>query len=193
GVTKRTVVSILSRVSNLQLMFKNPEEYARIVGLVIRNTLHEIIINDGLKYIPTGDVWSMELFEDIESYANKSLDMRKSEKSLYDRVLWDSEGEKAFAESLEDSRRILLYTKLPRSFVIDTPLGTYNPDWAIVAKTDEGSKVYLVRETKFDIDNPEEDSRPGEQMNILCGQKHFEAIGTNFAVATKRDLSDLNK
>ena len=193
GVTKRTVVSILSRVSNLQLMFKNPEEYARIVGLVIRNTLHEIIINDGLKYIPTGDVWSMELFEDIESYANKSLDMRKSEKSLYDRVLWDSEGEKAFAESLEDSRRILLYTKLPRSFVIDTPLGTYNPDWAIVAKTDEGSKVYLVRETKFDIDNLEEDSRPGEQMNILCGQKHFEAIGTNFAVATKRDLSDLNK
>lgn len=188
GVTKKTIVGILSRVSNLPLIFKNPEEYMRSVSLIVRNTLNEIVINDGLKYIPSGDVWEVSLFENFDGYKSQTI---KAEKSLYDRVIFDSLGEKAFAENLEGSPRILLYTKLPRNFVIDTPLGSYNPDWAIVAKTDAGNKVYLVRETKFGIESLEEDVRPGEQMKIVCGAKHFAAIGTNFAVATKSDLSDL--
>ncbi len=89
---------------------------------------------------------------------------------------------------------VKLFAKLPHWFVIKTPLGEYNPDWAIVIDDNEGDgekeKLYLVRETKFveDIKN----LRPSEEKKIICGKKHFKAIGfDNFKVAQREDLTDL--
>jgi type III restriction enzyme len=82
-----------------------------------------------------------------------------------------------------------LFAKLPIWFKVETPIGDYNPDWAVVWQKDNKELLYLVRETKFvdDLQN----LRPSEQNKIVCGTKHFEAIAVNFKVATKTNLSDL--
>lgn len=188
GITRSTVLSILEEVDNLNLIFVNPEEYQRMLIVIIKSVLNELLVNEGLKYTPVKDVWEIELFEDFKSYQTKTI---KSEKSIYNRVVFDSKGEREFAESLESNPQITLFTKLPPKFVIDTPLGTYNPDWAIVRKQ-EGTgkeKLYLVRETKF-VDNLE-NLRPSERQKILAGKKHFAAIDVDFRVVQKKDLSDL--
>lgn len=186
GVTQQTIFGILSSVNNLNLIFKNPEDYIRSCITLIKSGLNELIINEGLEYLPTNDVWEINLFEDFISYKNKSI---TSEKSLYDRVTFDSNGERKFAESLEKSNKVKLFTKLPSGFIIDTPLGNYIPDWAIVIETDDGDKLYLVRESKF-IDDLN-DLRPNEMQKIICGQKHFKAIDVDFKIIQKDDLGDL--
>lgn len=190
GLTKTSVVEIFSKVSNLDLMFKNPEEYIRSAILIIQGCKNDMLVNEGLQYLPIEDAWEVELFEDFEGYKSNMIDFTHSKKTVYDYVLFDSDGERKFAENLEELSTVKLFAKLPHWFVIDTPLGDYNPDWAIVMDDGDGDKLYLVRETKFieDINN----LRPSEEKKIICGTKHFKAIGlNNFKVAQKEDLIDL--
>ena len=186
GITKKTIFDILSLASNINLLFVNPEEYTRSVIVIIKHSLNELLINEGLKYLPTNDVWELSLFEDLKTYGNKTMN---SSKSVYEKIIFDSEGERQFAESLNQSRIVKLFAKLPPKFVVDTPLGTYNPDWAIVISADGGEKMYLVRETKFvgDLAN----LRPSEEQKIACGAKHFKAINVDFKVAQSKELHDL--
>lgn len=123
----------------------------------------------------------MMLFEskELQSYTSKMLVV---EKSVSDCVVYDSAVESKFAEELDARDDIKLFLKLPSWFKIETPLGTYNPDWAIVQqKIDEEEKLYLVRETKG-ADNFMGISEP-ERKKILCGVGHFKAIGVNFGWA----------
>ena len=194
GITRNTAIEILSRVDNLELIFENPEEYVRSVIVVLRGVLNDLLINDGLKYVPTGDAWEVALlFTDVEALKRKSIS--GGEKSVYDVVVYDSDGERKFAESLIASRNVKLFTKLPRGFRVDTPLGDYIPDWAIVWSPNPnragGEKLYLVRETKFGYTDWKKELSLPELQKIVCGQKHFDAIGADFKVATKDDLSDL--
>lgn len=186
GLTKQTVFDIFISVKNISLIFKNPEDYIRSSISLIKTSLNQLIINEGLQYLPTNDVWEMGLFEDFISYSTKTI---ASKKSLYDRVAFDREGERKFAESLDQSTRVKLFTKLPAGFMVETPLGNYNPDWAIVMESDNGDKLYLVRESKF-VDNLE-NLRPSEIQKIIFGQKHFKAIDVDFKAIQKDDLSDL--
>ncbi len=190
GLTKKTIAEILGKVENLNLIFKNPEEYIRSVVVYIKQSLHDLLVNTGLEYIPTGEFWEIKLlFSDFEALASKSI---KSEKSVFDRTLWDSDGERKFAQSLENSSNVRVYTKFPRRFRIDTPLGEYIPDWAIVMAGEDGDILYLVRETKFGYKNLEEELSKKELQKIFFAQKHFEAIGfDNFRIAEATDLSDL--
>lgn len=192
-LTRRTVFEILSRVSNVGYLFKNGEEYVRSVIAIIDGCKGDLLVNEGLQYLPTNDVWQMELFEDFEGYTSSAI---SSDKSIYDYVLFDSEGEKAFAESLEQDTTIKLFAKLPSWFVVDTPLGDYNPDWAIVKDDGDGQKLYLVRETKFGGENQNAKEilanlRPSESGKIKCAEKHFETIGVDYKLSVKKDLSDL--
>ena len=82
-----------------------------------------------------------------------------------------------------------LFTKLPAKFLVETPLGNYNPDWAIVIQENDSEALYLVRETKFDIDFSE--LRASEKKKILCGKKHFESIGVDFKVSQNQNLKDI--
>lgn len=189
-LTKNSVAKIFTKVSNLDLIFKNPEEYIRSTILIIEGCMNDMLVNEGLQYIPVEDVWKVELFEDFEGYKSSLIDFTNSNKTVYDYILFDSEGERKFAQSLEELNTVKLFAKLPNWFVINTPLGDYNPDWAIVMDNGDGDKLYLVRETKFvkDINN----LRPSEEKKIICGTKHFKAIGlNNFKVAKKEDLTDL--
>jgi type III restriction enzyme len=191
NVTKNTVYNILSQIDNLDLIFENPEEFTRAVIVIIKETLNNVVINEGLKYIPTGEAWEVNLlFSDFEAMQNKSF---SSKRSVFDRVVYDSEGEKKFAEALENNNNVKLYTKLPRGFFVDTPFGKYIPDWAIVWQTEKGDKLYLVRETKFSYKDFWNEISEEEKIKIICGQKHFKAINVDFNVSIKESLDDLEK
>lgn len=105
---------------------------------------------------------------------------------LYSDVIFDSEGvEKPFILDLEKRANVKLYIKLPSWFQVDTPIGQYNPDWAIVMENPEDGDpvLYLVRETKGTLKLDE--LRPDERRKITCGKRHFEgALGVSYRVVT---------
>jgi type III restriction enzyme len=103
--------------------------------------------------------------------------------SLYEYVVYDSEIEREFARKLDQRAGIKLFVKLPGWFEIDTPVGKYNPDWAILKH--DGQAMYLVRETKGTKDFLK--LRTTEADKVRCGKRHFEAIGVPFAVAVTAD------
>jgi type III restriction enzyme len=105
------------------------------------------------------------------------------DKSVYEYVVYDSEVEREFARKLDEREDIKLFVKLPRWFEVDTPVGKYNPDWAIVKH--DGQALYLVRETKGTREFLK--LRTSEADKVRCGQRHFEAIGVPFAVAVSAD------
>jgi type III restriction enzyme len=148
----------------------------------IHAELHELMI-DGIKYERiNGAEYEMLLFEENEltGYLSNTLEV---EKSIYDVVLWESEVEREFAEAMNSREDIRLFVKLPGWFKIETPIGTYNPDWAIVKENDE--KVYLVRETKSTKDQLK--LRGSEWAKIQCGKAHFAELGVDFAHVTRAD------
>lgn len=103
--------------------------------------------------------------------------MVDSTKSPYSNVVIDSDVEREFAESLEQNKNVIVYAKLPNWFKISTPLGNYNPDWAILVKPNlekEEEKLYFVAETKGSIF--ESERRELENLKIKCGKEHFKAI-----------------
>lgn len=107
------------------------------------------------------------------------LTAQQVKKSVYEYVVYESEVEREFAKQLDQREDIKLFVKLPAWFAIDTPVGKYNPDWAIVKHGDE--TLYLVRETKSTHDFLK--LRTSEADKVRCGQKHFEALNVPFAVA----------
>jgi type III restriction enzyme len=101
---------------------------------------------------------------------------------LFDYVIHDSKAEKKFVQDLESMERVKFYIKLPGWFTIETPLGTYNPDWGVVFNGDK--RLYFVAESKKSKE--EEDLRLRERLKINCGMKHFDQLdGVEFKVATE--------
>jgi len=152
---------------------------------ILKNELHRLLI-DGIKYERIPDTepnaeWEMLLFknEEVVNY----LSALQVNRSLYEYVVYDSEIEREFAAKLDKREDIKLFVKLPGWFQVDTPIGTYNPDWAIVKHNDQ--TLYLVRETKGTKDFLK--LRNSESDKIRCGQKHFETLGVPFAVVVEAD------
>ena len=180
-LTRSTLVKILSASNRLKEFAVNPQKFMDAVASILNRELHRLMI-DGIKYekLTAGQTeWSMQLFrdEELKDYFEQSL---KVNNSVYDSIIYDSEIERRFAEDLDKREDIKLFVKLPSFFKIETPIGTYNPDWAIVKHDD--NTIYLVRETKGTKDF--EKLRNSEADKIKCGRKHFEAIGANFDVVT---------
>lgn len=176
-LTRRTLANILTKSGRLAEFAVNPQKFMDAVAGIISRELHRMMI-DGIKYERIAEQeWSMRLFEDQEvlSYLSSRLEVKKS---VYDAVVYDSEVERKFAEDLDKREDIKLFVKLPRWFVIETPIGTYNPDWAVVKHDD--TTIYLVRETKGTKDF--EKLRNSEADRIRCGRKHFDALKVDFDV-----------
>jgi type III restriction enzyme len=132
----------------------------------------------------------MEFFTSRISKTYESS-LEKVTKSIYDFVSVDSEIERQFAKGLEAREDVDLFIKLPGWFKIDTPVGGYNPDWAIVRRNEENEKkVYLVRETKGTT-NLDELFRESEVWKVVFGGKHFESIDVNYKMV--KEASDLDK
>lgn len=183
-LSKSTLFRIIKKADIASAILANPNAFTERCASVIEEELQAMII-DGIKYekLETGnqtvDCWSMELFKDAEitSYIGPELvALKDSGKSLYDYIPVDSSVESQFARDLESREDVKLFFKLPFWFVIDTPLGTYNPDWAVVLQ--DSTRVYFVAETKSEtqLKDHTQRLRPLEQNKIECGKKHFASM-----------------
>lgn len=180
-LTRKTLVDILISCRRISEFAINPQKFMDEVASIISTQLHKLMI-DGIKYekLSIGHTeWSMQLFRDdeLKDYFEQCISVRKS---VFETVIYDSEIERRFAEELDKREDIKLFVKLPSWFRVETPIGEYNPDWAIVKHFDE--TIYLVRETKGTKNY--EKLRSSEADKIKCGRKHFEAINVNFDVVT---------
>jgi type III restriction enzyme len=183
-LTRGSVVAILSSIDNLDLLFRDPQEFIASVVFIIKETLADFLVN-GIKYLEVDDWYKMELFHDIETYQDLIIPV---ENSIYEGVVWQSETERKFAEALNGMPNVKLFIKLPNWFVVETPIGEYNPDWAIVMDdVDQHGEVrqrlYFVTETKGSTDL--ESLRLPEKRKILCAKKHFGSIKVEYKVVDK--------
>ncbi len=184
-LTRSTLVRILKESGRLGDFFNNPQRFMDAVAAILKYELHRLIV-DGIKYerLP-GDgpeaEWEQTLFKSPEliNYLN-ALQVKKS---VYEYVVYESDVERQFAKRLDEREDIKLFVKLPGWFEVETPVGKYNPDWAILKHDDQA--LYLVRETKGTKDFLK--LRTSEADKVRCGRKHFEAIDVPFAVVVTAD------
>jgi type III restriction enzyme len=178
-LTRKTIAEILVRSGRLNEVKLNPQQFMEQAQQSIEAELRSLMV-DGIKYEKiNGQEYEMLLFQEREIFGstwNKVL----VENSIYEEVFIESEVERSFAEAMSSREDIKLFIKLPNWFAIDTPLGTYNPDWAIVKQEDE--KIYLIRETKSTKD--ELKLRSSEWAKIQCGKAHFNSLGVDFSHIT---------
>jgi type III restriction enzyme len=172
---RKTIVDILIKSKTLRLFKKNPQKYMDEVAKLISSELR-LMIMDGIKYTKIGEdaYYIQELFQDEELYGYLSRNMLESRKSVYEYVVYDSDTEENFAQRFESNASVKLYAKLPDWFKISTPIGSYNPDWAVLVEDDGDQKLYFVLETKGNI--LAEALRPTEHAKIQCGYEHFKAL-----------------
>lgn len=177
NLTRKTVVQILLGLGDKLEAFKNnPQRFIELASEVIRKQMRLAIV-DGITYHRIGDedYYAQELFQE-EELTGYLKNMVEAKKSVYDYIICDSDTEIEFSAKLEASNDVKLYAKLPSWFKIDTPLGSYNPDWAVLIDKDDGmgDQLYFVVETKSSIFS--DDLRASEQAKINCGMAHFEAL-----------------
>ncbi|MDR1190850.1 MAG: DEAD/DEAH box helicase family protein [Verrucomicrobiales bacterium] len=178
-LTRSTIARILIESGRLKDFLNNPQKFMDEVAAILKRELQRLII-DGIKYEKiAGEEYDIRLFEEEEimSYLANRLEVRKS---VYDAIVYQSETERKFAEELDRREDIKLFVKLPAWFQVETPIGPYNPDWAIVKHHD--TTLYLVRETKGTKNLAE--LRPFEQQKIRCGEGHFKTLEVDFATVT---------
>ncbi len=184
NLTRKTLETILIQCGRLQDFKNNPQKFMDEVTSIIKLQMRHFIV-DGIKYQKIGEshFYAQALFEDKELSGYLDKNMLEVKKSVYDHVVYDSEVESEFAKEFEKNEAIKVYAKLPSWFKIETPLGSYNPDWAVLISQETEEKLYFVVETKGRL--LAEMLRPAEQAKIDCGIKHFAALGegVNFTKA----------
>ena len=184
-LTRGTLAQILVNSGRLSEFRINPQEFMTLTAREISRAANDLILK-GIEYEKMANqFWEMRLIEKeaeagIVRYLDNLYEVQNQDKSLFNAIEFDSEVEKRFARDLDDSEDVQLFVKLPKWFKIDTPVGSYNPDWAFV--TERNEKLYFVRETKGTKDIEELSKK--ENQKISCARGHFEAIGVNYDIVT---------
>ena len=193
-MTRSTILRSLENSGRLDDLAVNPQLFMDLAVDAIRRVLQDMMI-DGIEYLKIGDTeYEMRLFEEqeLEIYLNDfTFKVSDTDKTIYDEyVPLDSSVENKFAQDCETSDQIKYYFKLPDWFKIPTPIGSYNPDWAVVFEDDK--RVYFVTETK-DTGTPVVDLSKlhlSERQKIRCGEAHFKQFeDLEYKVVSK--VSDL--
>ena len=180
SLTRKTIVDILLKCDKLHQFIGNPNDFIAMVKRILKTELAKIVV-DGIQYEKIkGYVYELrELQQDGAAEKDRFLDqmykVENEQKTDFDYVVYDSTVEREFAELLDSREDIKLFMKLPPKFKIDTPVGPYNPDWAIIKQEDGEDKIYMIRETKSTLDDSK--LRPSELAKLKAAKKHFEAIG----------------
>ena len=180
-LTRSTIYKILRKSGRVEDALTNPQLFLDLSAQAIKRKLYDIMI-DGIKYQQIGaSEYEMTLFEaqELEAYLNEyTFNVTDASKTIYEQLIpLDSKVESQFAKDCETSEQIKFYFKLPNWFKIPTPIGNYNPDWAVVFEDDK--KIYFVAETK-DTGTAQVDVSklsPSEQLKIKCGKAHFNEFG----------------
>lgn len=171
-LTRSTILEIIKKSGRISEVLINPQLFMDNVVVAMRQVLYELMI-EGIKYEKIGGkVYEMKLFEDneLEIYVDKfTHTVTEPGKTIYENLIpLQSDVESQFAKDCESSENVEFYFKLPFWFKINTPIGTYNPDWAVVFKDEQ--KIYFVAETK----SAGQELRGSEKMKIKCGKEHFK-------------------
>lgn len=170
-LTRSTIYEILIQSERHTELEVNPQLFLDNAITCIRGALNQLMI-DGIKYHNIDDsYYEMQLFEneEIETYISSLFEVTNTDKTLYNYVPIDSSVEEEFAKNCDVDDNVKFYFKLPRGFKIPTPIGNYNPDWAVIFDND--SRIYFVAETKSSTDPNKR--RIAENLKIACGEKHF--------------------
>jgi len=173
-LTRSTIFDILSQSGKLGDILVNPQLFLDHSILAIKEVLTELMI-DGIKYEKVGTVeYEMRQFEDYDFHLNElTFEVDRENKTIYSNLVpLDSKVEYDFAKECESRDDIEFYFKLPFWFKIKTPIGSYNPDWALIKKNE--TTVYFVAETK----SAGQELRISEKQKIKCGFAHFDEIET---------------
>jgi type III restriction enzyme len=174
-LTRRSIAQILVDSGRLEDFKRNPQQFIELAAQVI-NRAKRLALVDGIKYQRLGETnyYAQELFEteELSGYLKSMIEVHKS---VYEQVIYQSDTERTFAQDLEKNEAIKVYAKLPGWFRVPTPLGTYNPDWAVVVERNGVERLYFVVETKSSLFA--DDLRDKETAKIHCAQAHFQALG----------------
>ncbi|NGZ28945.1 MAG: DEAD/DEAH box helicase family protein [Magnetococcales bacterium] len=189
-LTRNSLVRILIACERLEDFKRNPQRFIELASETI-NRAKRLALVDGVRYQRIGDdhYYAQELLEKDELRGYLTDMLQNTQKSLYEHVVYDSAGvERSFAEQLEKNEAVRVYAKLPAWFRIPTPLGTYNPDWAVLVEKEGMERIYFVVETKSGLFA--DDVREKENAKIACGKAHFQALAQDnnparYVVATR--------
>lgn len=175
GLTRKAVIQILTGIQpSVFNQFKdNPEEFIIQAAKLINNEKATAIIQH-ITYDVLDDRYDTDLFTDATIKGKLDVNAMKADKHLFDHIVYDSTNERKFAQELDVASNVAVYVKLPDGFYISTPVGHYNPDWAIAFKTGTVKHIYFVAETKGSMDTLE--LRGIEDAKIHCAREHFKAI-----------------
>lgn len=175
GLTRKAVIQILTGIQPTVFnQFKdNPEEFIIQAGKLINNEKATAIIQH-ITYDVLDDKYDTDIFTDATIKGKLDVNAMKADKHLFDHIIYDSTNERKFAQELDVASDVAVYVKLPDGFYISTPVGHYNPDWAIAFKEGTVKHIYFVAETKGSMDTLE--LRGIEDAKIYCAREHFKAI-----------------
>lgn len=195
-ITRSTIIDILLKADKWELFKLNPHQFIEKTIKIFNSVKRELIV-DGIKYEKIDDYYEQSQFEvekeedALVGYLEKNAVATRDEdpRSLYTHVLYDSDIEKDFVERLENDEEVRLYVKLPGWFTVDTPLGGYNPDWAILMEKDDVKKLYFVVETKGSLED--DDLRRRERDKIRCAKKHFKVLESDVVYEVATDFDEV--
>ena len=180
-LTRKAVIRILQGIEPLVFkQFKdNPEEFIIKAAALINDEKATAII-EHITYDVMDDCYGTDVFTDPTIKGRLGVNAMKAKKHLYDHIVYDSEGEHKFATELDTNTDVAVYVKLPDGFYISTPVGRYNPDWAIAFYEGTVKHIYFVAETKGSMSSMQ--LRLIEESKIHCAREHFKAISNGNVV-----------
>lgn len=177
GLTRAAVVAVLKGLEKqvFEQFHKNPEEFILKASNLINEQKATLII-EHITYNKLQDSYSTDIFTMPTLKGRLGVNAMQTTKHLYDHLLYDSKTEKDFAAELDSSEEVAIYVKLPNGFYINTPVGKYNPDWAIVFNEGKVKHIYFVAETKGDLSTLQ--LREIESLKIHCAREHFKTVSS---------------
>ena len=181
GLTRNAIIQILQGIQSTTFdQFKyNPEEFIIKAASLINDEKATAIIQH-ITYDVMDEKYGIDVFTDPTIKGKLGVNAMKANKHLYDHIVYDSTNEKEFAEELDTNTNVAVYAKLPDGFYISTPVGHYNPDWAIAFYKGSVKHIYFIAETKGSMDSMQ--LRLIEESKIHCAREHFKAISNSEVV-----------
>lgn len=193
GLTRKTILEILRGLDAkvFSQFANNPEEFI-LKAIKIINAEKAAGVIAHIKYQLTGENFGADVFTETKLAGKLDFNALATKKNLYDFLIYDSSVEKNFASELETAQDVLIYVKLPKSFYIETPIGKYSPDWAIVFNAGEVQHIYFVAETKGTTDLNQ--LRTVENSKIHCAKEHFKTVaGKNLCYEVVKSFENLRE
>lgn len=185
------IIRILQESGRIKDFINNPQGFYEKALEIISHNRHSLAI-DGIKYVKLAgeEYYVQEIFDSAELIANLDRNALQVQHSVYDYLIYDSGVESRFAKSLDEDPDVKMFFKIPSRFKIETPIGSYNPDWAVFLEKNGEQKLFFVLESKgttslFDLRSP-------ERLKIYCGKQHFNTLedGIHFSEEPVKDWKE---